>query len=234
MFVNNRYKYWYFRLIVKAAKRVPPRKYTEKHHVIPRSLGGANTKRNLVILTYREHFLAHWLLVRCTEGVAYEKMCRALQYMSLSRSGRMISSWQYTRARKAAKDAALLYRHTEESKRKISAAHKGKIISSEYRAKISAGLIGRKRGPHSESHRKAIGAAHKGRKHSAEHRENNRLGQVKRAATTGMFDLNSIPQRFCTVCGNWFAAGMHSRWHEQKCKSFVLAKQSVVCLGFGS
>lgn len=38
--------------------------YYERHHIIPRCLGGSNDKENLVLLTAREHFLAHWLLVR--------------------------------------------------------------------------------------------------------------------------------------------------------------------------
>ena len=36
--------------------------YYEKHHIIPRCLGGSDNKENLILLTAREHFLAHWLL----------------------------------------------------------------------------------------------------------------------------------------------------------------------------
>lgn len=35
--------------------------YSEIHHIIPRCLGGSNDKSNLVVLTAREHFLAHYL-----------------------------------------------------------------------------------------------------------------------------------------------------------------------------
>jgi hypothetical protein len=38
--------------------------YTEKHHIIMRSLGGSNEKDNIVALTAREHFIAHLLLAR--------------------------------------------------------------------------------------------------------------------------------------------------------------------------
>jgi hypothetical protein len=38
--------------------------YMEKHHVKPRCLGGGNDRSNLVLLTPKEHFLAHKLLVR--------------------------------------------------------------------------------------------------------------------------------------------------------------------------
>lgn len=38
--------------------------YYENHHVVMKSMGGTNEPRNLVKLTAREHFLAHWLLWR--------------------------------------------------------------------------------------------------------------------------------------------------------------------------
>lgn len=36
--------------------------YTERHHIIPRCLKGSDSRANLIKLTPREHFLAHWLL----------------------------------------------------------------------------------------------------------------------------------------------------------------------------
>ena len=36
--------------------------YYERHHILPKCLGGNNNKQNLVYLTAREHFIAHWLL----------------------------------------------------------------------------------------------------------------------------------------------------------------------------
>jgi len=38
--------------------------YYERHHIIPQCMGGTNTDDNLVLLTAREHFLCHRLLVR--------------------------------------------------------------------------------------------------------------------------------------------------------------------------
>lgn len=38
--------------------------YKEKHHIVPRCLGGTDEKENLVELTAREHFIAHILLVK--------------------------------------------------------------------------------------------------------------------------------------------------------------------------
>lgn len=38
--------------------------YVEKHHIIPRCLGGSDDDNNIAILTPEEHFLAHQLLVK--------------------------------------------------------------------------------------------------------------------------------------------------------------------------
>jgi len=38
--------------------------YCETHHILPKCLGGTDDKDNLVRLTYREHYVAHWLLTK--------------------------------------------------------------------------------------------------------------------------------------------------------------------------
>src|SRR5258707_319526 len=38
--------------------------YTERHHILPKCMGGTNDPSNIVRLTPEEHFLAHQLLVR--------------------------------------------------------------------------------------------------------------------------------------------------------------------------
>ena len=50
----------------------------ETHHILPRSLGGTNQADNLIHLTPKEHWIAHRLLYKMTEGVAKQKMAYAL------------------------------------------------------------------------------------------------------------------------------------------------------------
>jgi hypothetical protein len=38
--------------------------YVEKHHIIPKCIGGSDDKNNLVCLTPEEHYIAHQLLVK--------------------------------------------------------------------------------------------------------------------------------------------------------------------------
>lgn len=75
--------------------------YFEKHHILPISLGGSNEKTNLVLLTAKEHFVAHLLLVHCFEGAAKKKMIWALWGMQRKSKGqkRILSASQYETAR---------------------------------------------------------------------------------------------------------------------------------------
>lgn len=50
----------------------------EIHHIHPRCMGGSDSLDNLVKLTYREHYVAHWLLCKMypTEvGIQYGFLC---------------------------------------------------------------------------------------------------------------------------------------------------------------
>lgn len=42
----------------------PAQGYTERHHILMRSIGGSNDPTNLVVLTGREHWIAHLLLYK--------------------------------------------------------------------------------------------------------------------------------------------------------------------------
>jgi hypothetical protein len=72
MYLDNKYTRKYYSLISKAQSRnfktrkeaVSVLGYVESHHITPKSLGGDNSKTNLVYLTAREHFVAHWLLTK--------------------------------------------------------------------------------------------------------------------------------------------------------------------------
>lgn len=64
--------------------------YYEKHHIKPRSLGGSDSKENLVLLTAREHFLAHYLLCKFTEGEDKKKMVWAFHRLCYSDSSRHV------------------------------------------------------------------------------------------------------------------------------------------------
>jgi len=57
------YKKHYDMLIERSLSRTLTG-YVEKHHIIPKCLGGSDNKDNIAVLTPEEHFLAHQLLVK--------------------------------------------------------------------------------------------------------------------------------------------------------------------------
>lgn len=76
----NKYSKLYHKITSNAKQRITEG-YTERHHIVPQSLGGSDDKENLVELTAREHFICHWLLIKMTEGDERGKMLYALQGM---------------------------------------------------------------------------------------------------------------------------------------------------------
>lgn len=99
MFLDNKYTKWYNNIIDKRKKELL-KGYVEKHHIIPKSLGGSNEKENLVSLSAREHYIAHLLLTKMVEGENKSKMCWALHRMVFSSQKQSFSSYQYEMLRK--------------------------------------------------------------------------------------------------------------------------------------
>ena len=96
-----------YQLLVETRKQIDRKFFTgcgfERHHIIPKSLGGTNDKSNIVVLTPREHCLAHMLLAKMYTGEARGKMCYALISLAKLRNKNRsaITSREYERLRKA-------------------------------------------------------------------------------------------------------------------------------------
>lgn len=73
--------------------------YGEKHHIVPRSLGGSNKKSNLIRLTPGDHYFAHTLLVKIYPSS--KEMGRAFWLISHTRIGVKMTRTQYARAKTA-------------------------------------------------------------------------------------------------------------------------------------
>lgn len=74
----------------------------EIHHIIPDCLGGSKDKINKVKLTYREHYLAHLLLIKTAKSKReLVKMSEALRWLCKSNHGiRTVTSRMFEVARK--------------------------------------------------------------------------------------------------------------------------------------
>lgn len=141
-------------------------------------MGGSNDKENLVRLSPRLHFVAHWVLWKAFRNA---KMANAFWTMACC-NGERINSKTYDTVRavasKAIADAkrgkTTSDRHkaiisammagrvvSEETKKRISEAKKGKKFSLEHIAKLTVTKIGRKA---SEETKAKMSAAKKGKK----------------------------------------------------------------------
>lgn len=176
MFVDNKYKKWYDNIIEIAKKRKTVEGYKEKHHILPRCLGGKDNKENIIELTAREHFICHWLLIKCAENT-YVKRKMQYAFGALMRNGknndRKLSSRQYNIIRTQISLARKGHKHTKETRIKMSQSHKGQIpwnkgktgivkLSDETKKRIS--IASKNRKPASEETRTKISQAKLGHK----------------------------------------------------------------------
>jgi hypothetical protein len=72
------YKKVYDNICIRGKEKRELGQYCEKHHIIPRCMGGKDVEDNLTILTYREHFIAHLLLTKIYKehrGINYAFLC---------------------------------------------------------------------------------------------------------------------------------------------------------------
>jgi hypothetical protein len=81
------YKNIYNKIIEFRIDNVPAG-YVERHHIIPRSLGGSDKECNIVALTAREHFICHLLLTKIhpENTPSWGKMVKAFMMMLRTKS----------------------------------------------------------------------------------------------------------------------------------------------------
>jgi len=180
--------------LIQAAESKNRRKgegiYYENHHKIPKCVGGEDTKDNMVLLTAKEHFIAHHLLSKMFYGrerhnliYAFDMMCRVksdLQerdynitstvYENIRRefsrvhSERMIGCTSWAKGKK----------FTDEHRKNISDSHKGLIPwmtgknhSEESKLRMSESNLGKipwmKGKKHTEKSKKKMSKSLKGR-----------------------------------------------------------------------
>lgn len=107
--------------------------YYELHHILPKSLYPEYDKLpgNLVLLTPREHFIAHYLLTKFVlndiEDWTFKMLCAFFRFCNGNEPNLKFASsrlYEYTRLRWI-KSFPTGWHHSEEAKKKISEAHKG-------------------------------------------------------------------------------------------------------------
>lgn len=194
MFKKNKYTKWYFS-IVDFAKSNHHHGYTECHHIIPRSLGGSNSKSNIVRLTAKEHRLVHILLPKMVKTKKHTKSMWYALWMIIRAENnyqkRNLSKGTFYQLAKEeiAKATSKLHKNkfiSFETKQKMSEKAKKRKLSDETKKKISQSLLGNIRAkgktPSDKTIQKILNSR-KWYKHSAETKLRISLSNKGRAVT---------------------------------------------------
>lgn len=166
---NNRkwYENTYNKLIEKGKKRGLLKKsldyYTEIHHIIPRCMGGKDDSSNLVLLTFKEHVIAHRLLTKIYPNE--RKLFAAVSFLT------SVDKFSDTKIKISLRELDEIRKKSIDYLREINTGSNnpmfGKKISEEHK-KILSEVNKRKR---SEETRKRMSEAQKGKKATEEVRK---------------------------------------------------------------
>lgn len=219
IFINNKYTSIYYKIINRANTRILPKDtYNERHHIIPKSLGGSNEKNNLVRLTGREHLICHLLLIRMTTGIHKAHMVNAAWAMAnLENKGQnrvRLSSRQYATLREQ-------FSKTHSKRMKHHNPMHDPIVRKKYDAAIvkrgkTLGMTGKK---HTEASNIKRRIANTGQFVSLEKRKaasdfhSNRPPEIK-----AIYDQVHSSNISCIFCRTMANPGTFKRWHGDKCK----------------
>lgn len=89
-----------YKSLVLKRKSKGPVGYCERHHIKPRSLGGDNSKANIVKFTAREHFIAHRLLAKIHGGPMWYALSLMMRANTKSARGVKVTSRAYETIKK--------------------------------------------------------------------------------------------------------------------------------------
>jgi hypothetical protein len=120
-------------IIVKRGRERVIEGYGERHHIVPKCIGGTDEDLNITVLTAREHYMAHWLLIKIYPNnrklaYAFNAMCRRSKNQN-----RDISSAAYNAARKNWVQNHPM-KDTDIKKRMIASHHKRSAMLREQKA----------------------------------------------------------------------------------------------------
>lgn len=219
--------------------------YFERHHIIPKSLGGSNDSSNLVLLEAREHFICHWLLYKinpCSEN-AFSWWMMSTDTGKENHPGRKRSnSRQYSYARRAFSEHISNVNkgrvHTEEARKNMAIAAKekrsgpnnwmyGRKHTEEHKAYLREINLGEKNGfygkTHSEESRKKISESKKklvGEKHPHFGKDLMKDETKKRFSEMYKGKPRRKPHDIvtCPHCGVSGIKPNMIRWHFDNCK----------------
>ena len=210
LFKEAKYTRWYYDIIDRSKERSLT-SYTEKHHIIPKSLGGDNSAGNLVVLTAREHFICHWLLTKMVTNkkqkyqmwnafscMLYREKSNQERYKVSSRVFENIKSV----GAKTKSEKFSVKNNPMFGRKGILSPHYGKKKSAEHIANLSKSHEGQIR---TVEARAKQSAATKGRTQTQEHIEKRKCVGIKNGRFGYKMTAEEIAQRTATMQKNKLA-----------------------------
>lgn len=194
------YKRHYDALMIRAQYRQIDG-YVERHHIIPKCMGGTNHRKNIVKLTAEEHYVAHQLLHKMHPD--NNKLLLAVKMMTVSgehviRNNKMFGwirkKYAETMKKIGKPPSQKGVAKTTEHKKKIGDAQRGKIISNESKARMKE--------------------AHRGKKGT-------RNGAILSQETKDKLSnsVKSVKKIECINCLLSVSPGNYKRWHGINCRN---------------
>ena len=186
----------------------------EYHHIKPKCLGGTDSSDNIVLLTPREHYIAHWLLWKATRNT---KLAFAFISMAFTnKDKRRLTSVQYERARQTQRNIISEFntgrKRTPEQIERVAKAHRGKKRSEETKQKLKDAWVIRRLTPVTEETKSKLSESIKAAWQNEELRE---------AARQRKIEYNKIfntTEFICPHCGKVGKGPNMKRYHFDKCK----------------
>jgi hypothetical protein len=196
--------------------------YHERHHILPKCMGGTNEEENLIDLFARERFIAHKLLAienPNNNSLVYAYGCMAWA-INDNQERYEVAPEEYEEARIALSESMKGKPKSEKHRAKLSEIKKGKPLPSEV---IKKAADARRGVPLTDEHKSNISKALTGRTFSDEHKDN--ISKSK----TGKPQSEAQKTALASVC-----EANKGRKHSEKTKAKMSASQKNRIISEGS
>jgi hypothetical protein len=221
----------YENLILDAKLNPKFESYKELHHIVPKCLGGDDSIHNLIHLTARQHYLAHWLLYKTHRTASLVHAWHSMSRIGKGQEERNVNShlFEYCkkeRSRMLSKQYSgkgnhfFGKHHTEETKRRLSEKHSGKVYKTQEQIRDWVDNVAKRK--KTDDHKRKIGR--KGFT-MLQHTETKEFVRVS-LSDPRCGDVNWVnPRKLkpeakykCVYCDVVTTASNLKRWHNENCK----------------
>lgn len=199
----------YNKLIERAKNRLLEC-YTERHHIVPKCMGGSDEVENLVRLTAEEHYVAHQLLVKIYPG--HRGLAKGAYMMTWDRHGNRVNNKAYGWLKRKYSEAHKGIPRTEEQNQHHSKVMKGKTPWNKGKTGVQvAWNKGKTGGRCLDEIKRKISAT--------------KMGEIKSIETRKRMSEGKLGKKLkivsCPTCNKEGGLALMKRWHFNNCKRAI-------------